>query len=261
MQYGDVVPRLVLAAILSLVLLGFCTYSVVTTWVYPKDVALKGPCDAWLERPLARWLALKGCVLDVDLVVVESAEGDFEKLANRQKGLSLKPYPVPPTWVAAWIPVRSEWMGGGLVRAAYRIDSADVMKWINTLERADEREKDRMWADPVPLRRLSRPGVLPGKAEKPETEALQKAFGASASPNMLVVYAGDQPAPGPPALGIISGILGLIGMGFVVRRRSAPEPTAEQHLTKVNVSDVKLELGALEELRAEERNEGNEKID
>jgi hypothetical protein len=248
-------------AILGLVLLGFCTYSVITTWVYPKDAPLKGHCNAWLERPAARWLRLQGCVLDVDLAIVESAEGDFEKLVNRQKGLSLKPYPVPPNWVAAWLPVRTETLGTGLVRAAYRIDSPDLLKWINTLERASEREKERMWADPAVLRRFSRPGLLPGKAEKPQTEALQKAFGAAASANLLAVYAGDPPPPSAPTLGILSGLLGLGLLGFVVRKRSAAA-TPEQELTNINVSDVKLEIGALEELRAEERKgKRNKKID
>ena len=265
MRYGVEVPRLVLAALSTLVLFGFSTYSVVTTWVYPKDAPQKGSCDAWLERPGATWLMLRGCVLDVDLVVVESAEGDFEKLINRYRGLSLKPYPVAPTWVAAWIPVRTESMGSGLVRAAYRVDSPDLLKWLNTLERANEPDKERMWADPAILRRFSRPGVLPGKAEKPDTEGLQKAFGAAASANLLVVYAGDPPAPSPPTLGILSGLLGLVALGFSLRSRGLPEATVEQHLTRVNVSDVKLELGALEALRAEESEESegrrNKKID
>ena len=252
-------PRLVLAAISTFLSLGFCAYSVITTWVLPTNTLLNAPCDDWLERPSARWVSLSGCVLDVDLVIVESAEGDFEKLSNRQKGLSMKPYPEPPTWVAAWLPVRTEWTGGGPVRAAYRLASKDLLEWINTLERADEREKERMWDDRAALRRLSRPGVLPGLAEKPTNEGLQKAFGQAGSPNLLAVYAGAPPPASVPALGILAGLTGLGLLGFLVRRRGVDGPTAEQQITKVNVSDVKLEIGALEELRAEERR--NRKID
>ncbi len=254
--------RLVLSAISTLLLIGFCVYSVVTTWVYPRNKALKTQCDYWLEQPSPRWVSLSGCVLDVDLVIVENAEGDFEKLSNRQKGLSMKPYPDAPTWIAAWLPVRTEWTGGGLVRAAYRLESKDLLEWINTLERADEREKERMWADPVALRRLSRPGVLPGRAEKPTFEGLQKAFGPAASANLLVIYPGEPPPPEAPVVGILAGLLGLGLLGYLARRRGVDEATAEQQITQVNVSDVKLELGALEELRAEERkHKRNRKLD
>lgn len=247
---------------MTLLLLGFCVYSVATTWVYPKDKPLKTHCDNWLDQPAPQWVSLTGCVLDVDLVIVESAEGDFEKLANRQKGVGMKPYPEAPTWVAAWLPVRTEWTGGGLARAAYRLESQDLLKWINTLERADEREKERMWADPVAVRRFSRPGVLPGRAEKPTGEGLQKAFGSAASANLLAIYPGVPPPPTAPVPGILSGLLGLGLLGFLVRRRGVDEATAEQQITQVNVSDVKLEIGALEELREEERrNKRNRKID
>ena len=255
-------PRLVLAAISTVLSLGFCVYSIVTTWVFPGDRPLKTQCDNWLDHPTPRWVSLSGCVLDVDQVIVQSAEGDFEKLVNRQKGLSMKPYPSTPVWVAAWAPVRTEWMGSGLVRAAYRLESKDLLTWINTLERADEREKERMWADPVALRRLSRPGVLPGHAEKPTGEGLQKALGSAAVANLLVVNPGEPPPPRLPTFGILSGLAGLALLVFLVRRRPADEPTAEQQITRLNVSDVKLELGALEELRAEEREERrNRKID
>jgi hypothetical protein len=256
------VPRLIVAAISSFVALGFCAYSVATTWVYPANALWKGGCDDWLDRPATEWVSLRGCVLDVDLVVLESDQGDFETLANRQQGLSMKPYGEPQNWVAVWIPVRTPFTGSGLVRAAYRIESADVLKWVNELERGDDRKKERMWADRSTIRRLSRPGVLTGKADKPGTEGVQKAFGAAASANLLAVTAGDPPPVKAPAAGIFSGLLGLVLLGFLVRRRALEPASAEQQITSLNVSDVKLEIGALEELRREERgNRSNQKID
>ncbi len=258
------VPRLVFVAILSLSLLGFCAYSVVTTWVYPNNGAIKTNCDNWLEKPVARWVSLKQCVLDTDLVVLESDQGDYETLVDRKNGLSRKPYPMPPNWIALLIPIRTEMQGSGLVRAIYRFESKDALKWINKLERADDRERERMWADPAPIRRLARPGVLPGKADKPIGDVLQQALGAKASANLLVVMAGDPPPLEPPTLGILAGLLGLVGLGYATRKRAAylHDVTAEQHITKLNVSDVKLEIGALEELRREERgSRGNRKID
>jgi hypothetical protein len=256
------VPRLVLAAISAIFLLGYAAYEVVTTWVYPRNAPLKGPCDAWLDSPQARWVSLKGCVLDVDQIVLESDEGDFETLENRKEGLSFKPYPTPPNWVAAWIPIKSEWQGNyGLVRAVYRLESKDALKWLNDFERADERKKEKMWEDPTPIRRLSRPGVLPGKADKPSTESLMKAYGPRASPNLMAVIAGDPPPLGPPTLGILSGILGVAALAFVTRKRPGADLSAEQLITNVNVSDVKLELGALDEIREEERARRNRKID
>lgn len=247
-------PRLALAAICAILLLGYALYAGITTWVYPSNAPLKGGCDWWLASPQPRWISLKGCVLDVDLLVLESDEGDFETLENRKNGLSSRPYPTPPNWVAAWIPITTEWKGGSsLVRAAYRLESKDALKWLNEFERADERKKEKMWAAPAPIRRLSRPGVLPGKADKPSTESLMKAFGSRASPNLMAVIAGEPPPLGPPIAGIVAGILGIAALGYATRRRSADDLTAEQLITNVNVSDVKLELGALEELREEER--------
>lgn len=241
------------AALSALLLLGYAAYSVLTTWVYPRNAPLKGRCDAWLDSPQARWIMLSNCVLDVNLLVLESAEGDFETLANRKEGLSSRPYPAPPNWVAAWIPITSEWTGSsGLVRAAYRLESQDALKWLNDFERADERKKEKMWADPVPIRRLSRPGVLPGKADKPATESLMKVFGPRASPNLMAVIAGDPPPLDPPYLGIFAGLIGFGVLAYASRKRG-DDLTAEQLITNLNVSDVKVELGALEELRREER--------
>lgn len=259
-------PRLALAAVSSFALLAFCAYSLVTTWVFPKDTPLKGFCEAWLERPVPSWVSLKECQLDVNLVVLESDQGDFEKLANRQKGVSLKPYPVSPTWIAAWVPMRSRFESrAGLVRAAYRIQSQDLLEWVNKLERADEKERDRMWADPGPLRRVSRPGLLQGRAAKPAHDGLQKSLGPSASVHLLTVLEGVPPPPAAPTFGILAGLGGLLALGYFLRRLgrggSLEEATAEQQITQVNVSDVKLEIGALEELRAEERRQRKQELD
>ena len=141
------------------------------------------------------------------------------------------------------------------------------MKWVNALERADEREKERMWADPVLLRRLSRPGLLPGHAERPATEDLQKAFGNAASGGMLAVIAGPAPVPTMPAQGILAGLAGFFLLALAARSATRTtaghlyEASAEQTMTQANVSDVKLEIGALEELRREERKPRNRKID
>ncbi len=258
-------PRFVLAAVSSLALLGFCIYSVVITWVFPKDPLFTGGCDDWLvEGPAPSWVALKGCVLDVDLVILESDQADFEQLVNRKNGVSLKPYPEPPNWIAAWVPIRTQWTTQGPVKALYRLQAVDTMKWINTLERADEREKQRMWADRAPILRLSKPGLLVGKADKPTTEGLQKVLGPAGAAHVLVVIASDPPLRAIPITGLFAGLAGLSVLVFVARQvgRNRLDPlTAEQHITRVNVSDVKLEIGALEELRAEERGKRPPKID
>ena len=119
----------------------------------------------------------------------------------------------------------------------------------------------------MPLRRLSRPGVLPGRADKPGTESLQKAFGPAAAASLLVVIPGTPPPPTPPTLGIVAGLAGLVLLWVVGRRATRAnsahlnEPTAAQEFTAMNVSDVKLEIGALAELRAEERKQRQRKPD
>ena len=58
------------------------------------------------------------------------------------------------------------------------------------------------------------------------------------------------------------GLVGLLSLAYFLRRRSGDEATAMQEITSANVSDVKLEIGALEELRREELHEKrNRKID
>ncbi len=246
-----------IAGLVALSLVGFGIYAVLTTWVFRSDRPFQMSCAEYLDQPTTKWLRLQNCVLDVEDLVVESDAGDFETLAHRQKGLSQKPYGAPPTWVAAWVPVRPDNGRDGLVRLAYRLDTADVLKWINALERADDRQKERMWLDPVALRRIAKPGLLEGRAEKPSTDLVQRSFGTQASAGMLILTPGKPPVPEPPGLGLAAGLAGLVLLALTARNATRmphlAESSIEQQLTMVNVSDVKLEIGSLEQVRAEER--------
>lgn len=252
-------PRLVITSLVALVLIGFCVYAVLTAYIFRPDAPLNGYCDQWLPRPTVRWLELRNCTLDTNQLVLESEHGDLEPLAGRLEGLSTRLYETPPTWVAAWAPVRDDLNRSGLVRAAFRLDSEDLMKWLNALDRAPQLTQEQMWADPAPLRRVVRPGVLQGHAEKPTTDALQKSWGSLASPALLTVTPGEPPKTQVPVLAIFGGIVGVYLLLLSMRKLSGAsggplgEPTAEQAITALNVSDVKIEIGALEELRAEER--------
>lgn len=247
-----------LIGLLALSLLGVAGFGAWLTWFSPFGRPLDGPCDLWLDKPEPRWLALKGCTLDVDTLLLESAEGDLETLANRRAGLGSKPYTSPPRWVAAWAPVSSLTYRGRQIRAAIRLEGRDLLAWLNTFEAVDEARREAMWADPVVLRRLATPGVLAGEATRPPGDALLKAWGAKASSTLLTIKPGEKPPPELPAWAIAAAFLGL-GLSWVAWRqlgaaqhRSLLEQSAQQLATGVNTRDVKLELGALEELRREE---------
>lgn len=248
--------RLVFGGVASLALLGFFAWTMVSTFILRPNEPFDGYCELWLKSPEAQWLKLSGCVLDVDRLVLESEGGDFESFANRRQGLSTKLYETPPTWTAAWAPVRTAG-GANVIKAAYRLASPELMKWINSVEQADEARREKLLADPVQLRRVTTPGVIMGHAEKPPHEGLRKAWGAAASAGLLIVLPGTPPPPEVPVPGLLAGLLGLMIAAWVLRTSTQSprldEPTPEQLASTMNTSDVKLELGALEELRREER--------
>lgn len=248
--------RVLVAAFLACSLYVVAGYGVWLAWFSGLGRPLAGGCESWLEQPTARWLALRGCTLGVDELLLESDAGDLETLANRREGLATKPYDRPPRWVAAWAPVATLGQRGQLIRAVFRLESRDLVAWLNTFEQADERRRELMWADPVVLRRLAAPGVLAGQALKPTSDAVQKAFGARASAALLTVLPGEAP---PPSLApwAVAALLGAVVLSWLAWRELGASarghaPTAEQEITNVNVRDVKLDLGALEELRREE---------
>lgn len=248
--------RVLVAAFLACSLYVVAGYGGWLAWLSPLGMPVKGPCSSWLEQPSARWLSLTGCTLGVDELVLESDAGDLETLANRREGLATRPYENPPRWVAAWAPVATLGQRKELVRAVFRLEGSDLVAWLNAFERADERKREAMWADPVVLRRVAAPGVLAGRASKPATDAVQKAFGPRASAALLVVTPGEPPAPALPAWAAGALLLAL-GLSWLAWREFSQlsrghAPTPEQAITNANVRDVKLELGELEALRREE---------
>ncbi len=245
-----------MTAFLASSLFSFAGYGAWLTWLSGEGRPLKAPCEAWLAQPTARWLALQGCLLAVDDLLLESEAGDLETLANRRHGISTTLSERPPRWVAAWAPVTSLDLRGRAVRALFRLESKDVVAWLNAFEQADDRRREAMWADPVVLRRVATPGLLAGEAVKPTTDALYKALGTRGSVGLLTVLPGEPPPRALPAWAILS-VLGGLGLSWLAWRffnQSArgDEPTAEQVITSVGVGDVKVDLGELEALRREE---------
>ena len=245
--------------IVSLVLLGMgavAVLGVLTSPYFTGEGTVSGTCEGYLVQPTALWVSLHECALDMDQLVLESEAGDFETLENRRQGLSQKPFASPPRWVAAWAPMRAEFGRVGVVKAVYRIDSVDLLKWVNAFDRADERDKERLWADPVPLRRMSHPSLLVGHAQKAGLGTVQRALGTTASANLLAVVPGTPPQQS--LLGPLVSVGLLLVLGVVLLRvarggKSQHDPLAEQELRQLGVTDMKVELGALDQLREEER--------
>lgn len=253
------VARAVLLLIAGLGMAGAGVYSLVMEYVFHLGASRTFECSDWLDSPDVRWLELRGCTLDTSQIILESDLGDMEALETRVEGLSTHIYERPPRWVAAWVPIRDDADRSNLVRAAYRIESTDVLKFINTLDQAPASKRAEMWADPVPLRRIVKPGVLIGRSEKSTNDALLRAWGSMATPSLLIVIAGEAPESKAGLVGILSLVLGatLVFIGARLFANASGGPlggsSASHTITSVNVSDVKMEIGGLEELRAEER--------
>ena len=224
-----------------------------TPWLRARPLNLG--CDEFLSQPAAGWLTLSGCVLDMEQVVLESETGDFEPLAGRREGLWRTLPQGPVRWSVVWAPLKQPFGGRGVVQAVYRLDGADLLKWVNDFDRASPAEKERLWADPVPLRRLLRPARIEGHAEKPGDEGLRKAYGPLASANLVAVTPGQ--IPRPPVASIVGGGVGLLLLGYTLLRafRGAGKEPLDDSLRYLGVNQVKLEIGGLEELRKEERAE------
>ena len=253
--------RAALFLIVGCTLMGISGYLLLAKFLWRSDGPFSGECRVWLDQPTARWVELEGCVLDTPQTLVEAETGELEVLASRADGLSTHLFEKPPRWVAAWVPIRDDLKRANVVRAVYRTDSADLMKWVNQLDAAPEAKRRELWADQAPLRRIAKPGVLKGTAAKPETDLLRKTWGSMGSAAMLVVTPGEPPPMEIPVFAMLLGVAGLALAATGLKKGTGEHHTqsAEQMLTSINTSDVKVELGALESLREEERRERRRK--
>lgn len=253
-------PRAVSLLVLGLGFAGFGAYSLVMEYVFHLGQPGKMQCQDFLNAPDPMWVELQNCTLDTHQMVLESDTGEMEALASRVEGLSTHIYERPPRWIAAWVPIRDDMDRSNMVRAAYRLESTDVLKFVNALDQATPTRRAQMWSDPVPLRRVVKPGVLFGKAQKATGDALLHAWGSLATPSLIVLIPGDAPESKTGMVGMLAVILGasiiFVGMRLFSNATGGGPlgaVTAAQHITGLNVSDVKVELGALEALREEER--------
>jgi len=251
------VSRNVVLGFLAVSVTGLGLMAVLSTPALQRNETLTSDCDQYLGAPTAGWVSLSNCLLDMEALVLESEHGEFETLENRRNGLSSKLLSGdgPPNWVAAWAPMRQDVGRVGVIRVVYRLQAADLLKWLNTFDRADERTKERMWVDPVLLRRMARPSVVEGRAEKPPTDAIQRAYGNVASATMLTLLPGK--APKSSVLGPIVALSMLVALGLTIARlaRKPPPGIAEASVEQLGVHGVKLEYGALDALRREEQAE------
>lgn len=244
------------AGMIGLVMVGFCFLSGAIN-AFRTEAKIEGDCWQYLSKPEAGWLTLEGCGIDTDELVLETADGTLELFADRKQGSARHPWPEPPTWVAGYAPVMSPMLPNQPVRVVYRLTDSDLLKWLNAWERADEKAREKMLQRPDVLRRVEKPGVLMGRADRaPNADNVQTALGTRALPGLLVVTGGQQPKAALPLLPLT---FGLLGVGLIVwamvgfmRRSGAHVESAGDDLRNVDVSKVQLKLGELDELRREE---------
>jgi hypothetical protein len=247
---------MIIVGAMSLASLAYFAWSMVSEFLIRPKAPLELTCAEYLRALDPRWIKLTGCVLDTERMVLESDAGDFEPFSNRVKGMSSKLYATTPTWVAAWAPMRAPGTPP-VTRVLYRLSTPDLMKWLNAFERGDEAQRAKWMENPVQLRRVETPGLLSGQVKKPENPGVRMAFGTSATNSLLVMIPGTWPGPELPVLGVIAGLLGLFGAAFAFRSATRSprldDATAEQLAHTMSTADVKLEIGELEALRREER--------
>ncbi|MEW5738282.1 MAG: hypothetical protein AB1938_05115 [Myxococcota bacterium] len=247
--------RTILGAVIGLMLVGFCFLGGGLAVLIRRDPVVTGACTQYLDRPKEHWVKLSGCRLQIDDLLVANAEG-VERFADRAEGLSRVLHSTTPVWTAVYAPVATGNPDDRRpVRVVYRLADADVLKWINAVERADEAHKKRMLDDQKILLRVASPGLLMGEARRvPEAEVLQAALGTQAQAGLLIIEPGTPPTPEWPWLALLAGLAGgavlLWSLLRVFQRPHSTDPAAE--LTKVDVSDVKLSLGELDAMRQEE---------
>ena len=248
--------RVIVSGLIGLLLVGFCLVSGGIAFFLKPDAALQGPCQSFLAHPKERWVKLSGCRLQVDDLLVSNADA-VERFADRAEGVSRTLYAQPPQWTHAWAPVTTGSPDDRrAVRAVYRLADADVLKWVNAIERADEAQRKRLLQNQQVLLRVALPGLLVGHAVRsPEAEVLQEALGTSAQPGLLAIEPGTPPpveVPGPAvAAGIAGALLLLWTLTRLFRRPTVADAAADA--APVDVSGVKLSLGELDAMRQEER--------
>lgn len=243
--------------IIMLLTVTFGAWAVNTARTWANDRPAEVYCGDFLRSPKAGWFKLRECTLDVNNLVLESSNGEFEPLDNRRKGISSKLYDGTPKWVAALIPITTPFDRGAR-RAALRSESDDLLKWLNAHEVADDLKREKMWADPSVLLRMSKPSILEGEATKPDGDLVPRAFGPTASVNMHVFTVGKPPERTHVAVTIgIGFVLYMAAIALVTRFAKAPrlehELTPEQVTARNIVGATRVQLGELEQLREEER--------
>jgi hypothetical protein len=150
-------------------------------------------------------------------------------------------------------------MDRGARRAALRSQSEDLLKWVNAHEVADEAKREKMWADPAVLNRMTHPAVLVGRSEKPAGDLVPRAFGPQASVNLHVFRLEAPPERMHVSVVLSIGLVLLIaGIALAVRftranRLENAELTPEQVTARNIVGSTKVQLGELEQIREEER--------
>lgn len=246
-------------SVAGLCLLATSAYVVLQRSFDPRKRVTAATCNDWLAEPGEGFVLLRNCRLQVEDVLIQSSEGDFELLARRANGVSSKLYQTPPTWVDAWAPVQPETRKTPTARAVLKITSSDLMKWINALDRAPENRRAEMWATPVLLQRHAHPASIEARAAQTEMDLAAK-FGGSVSVNTYELISGLPEPAEAPLEGIVVGIVGLAMIGVSLRNATRARLVDSSSANPViSTSDVKLELGALEALKREDESFPDEK--
>jgi hypothetical protein len=247
--------KIVLGGLIGLMLVGFCLLGGGLAVVLRPEGTLEGPCRSFLDRPKERWVKLSGCRLQIDELLVANDDA-VERFADRAEGVSRTLYATPPVWTHAWAPLSTGSPDDHrAVRAVVRLVDADVLKWVNAVERADEAQRKRLLENQAVLLRVAMPGLLMGHASRPpEADLLQAALGTTAQAGLLVIEPGPPPPVEWPVPALLAGFVGfavlLLTLARLVRR--TPAEAAAADVTGIDVSDVKLSIGELEEVRREQ---------
>jgi hypothetical protein len=208
-------------------------------------------CSAFTRQPTLGQIELDSCGLDLNEMLLVSEGGEIEKLSMRRKGLSMHPLS-NVQWAHAYAPVLDPQNVLDRTRVLYDVTSPELLQFLNAFERANESAKQKMFENPVLLRRMEKTVTLMGRAQKPELfEDLQAVLGNSGSPFLVLVKPG-LPQPSPPIAWdtLFIALLGLACFAYAILRRPTSDPEFESQMPPAD--DAMLKLGQLDKLKTDE---------
>jgi hypothetical protein len=200
-------------------------------------------------------------VLDFeDALLLDSSGAVLERLRDRRDGLWSSLPAAEVTWSSVLVPVKTPETSARPARLVFVLADRDVIEWANSLERASGDARAQISRRSGALDRLSSPAQLVALASRDaQAEQVQRRLGREGAAGLFLLRPGTPPAPEVPVLALVLGALGVGTLAWSLsafnRRGHARERSAVDEANAPDLRGVDVNLGALAQLREDERGE------